>query len=239
LAVRDRNVAAVSPGHATAIIRRIVSRKTSRSAESSTESRSSADNFDTSSESTSEILARARGGDRSAARVLIARALPALRRWSHGRIPKYGRGPADTEDFVQDAVLRMLKRLKTFEHRTVGALQAYMRTAVVNSIRDVVRRVGRRGVPSELPEDLADTAHTPLEQAVLQQKLDRFVEALQQLRPADRQVIVWRIELGYSYDEIGHRLGKTTTAARAMVMRALGRLTKALGIEPEPSSRER
>jgi RNA polymerase sigma-70 factor (ECF subfamily) len=216
-----------------------VSRKTSRPSESKAASKPPADTVDASYDSTTQILARARTGDRSAGRALVARVLPALRRWSHGRIPKYGRGPADTEDFVQDAVLQTLKRLDSFEHRTVGALQAYLRASVVNRIRDVVRRVGRRGVPSEIPEDLADTAHTPLEQAIMREQLDRFVEALQQLRPADRQVIVWRIELGYSYDEIGQRLGKTTAAARVSVTRAMGRLAKALGIASETSSGER
>ena len=183
-------------------------------------------------ESTTHILARAQAGDRSAAQALIERAIPALRRWSHGRIPTFGRGPADTEDFVQDAVLQALKRIKTFEHRTVAALQAYLRATVVNLIRDVVRRIGRRGVPSELPEDLPDSAHTPLELAIMNEQLDRFVEALRHLRPADRQFIVWRIELGYSFDDIAERLGKSTPATRIAVSRALERLAKELRIEP-------
>jgi RNA polymerase sigma factor (sigma-70 family) len=182
-------------------------------------------------DSTTEILGRAQAGDRAAGQALIERALPALRRWSHGRIPKYGRGPADTDDIVQDAVLQALKRIETFEHRTVGALQAYLRTTVVNRIRDVVRRVRRRGVPSELPDALPDAAHTPLEEAIMSEQLDRFVEALQHLRPVDRQVIVWRIELGYSFEEIAQRLGKSTAATRVVVSRAMARLAKELRIE--------
>ena len=36
----------------------------------------------------------------------------------------------------------------------------------------------------------------------MREQLDRFLEALRTLRPADRQVIVWRIELGYTAEEI-------------------------------------
>jgi len=182
-------------------------------------------------ESTIHVLERARAGDRSAAQTLIVRALPALRRWTHGRMPIEGRGPADTEDVVQDAVLHTLKRLGTFEHRTVGAVQAYLRAAVINRIRDVARRVRRRGVPTDTVELLPDDAPSPLEQAIMRQRTALFIEALQQLRPTDRQAIVWRIELGYSHEEIARRLGKSNAgAARMTVNRALRRLGNAMGV---------
>ena len=62
------------------------------------------------------------------------------------------------------------------------------------------------------------------------EQLDRFLEALQRLRPADRQVIVWRVELGYSVDEIAARLGKSTAAAGMSVTRAMARLAKELDL---------
>jgi RNA polymerase sigma-70 factor (ECF subfamily) len=184
-------------------------------------------------DSTFQILVRARTGDRSAARRLIERALPSLRRWTHGRIPPYGRGGEDTDDIVQDAVLQMLRRIETFEHRTVGAVQAYLRETVINRIRDIVRRVKRRGAPLEPPEDLVGDAPSPLELAIMGERFERFVEALQRLRPRDRQAIVWRVELGYSYEEIGRRLGKSNAAAARMtVSRALARLADEMKIKP-------
>ena len=44
---------------------------------------------------------------------------------------------------------------------------------------------------------------------------------LRKLRPADRQVIVWRIELGYTADEIATKLGKSKAAAGMTVTRAM------------------
>ncbi len=183
---------------------------------------------DHSCDSTLDVLERARRGDRSAAQVLIARAVPPLRRWSRGRVPHYARGTADTEDVVQDAVLGTFKRIERFEHRTVGALQAYLREAVMNRIRDLIRSSRRRGTTVELKDDLPLQDLSPLEVAIRAEKSERFLKALQALSPADRQVIVWRIELGYTVSEISERLGKSKAAAGMTVSRALQRLSKVL-----------
>jgi RNA polymerase sigma-70 factor, ECF subfamily len=181
-------------------------------------------NYDPSWDSTIHVLEKAKGGDRSAVRILIERARPPLRRWTHGRLPDYARDSANTEDIVQDAVLRTLKHLETFEHRTVDALQKYLRTAVVNGIRDAVRRVRRRGVAAELSENLHDAGPSPEVQAILSQRSEKFIEALGRLRPVDRQLLVWRIELGYSNEEIAQRSGKTVDAVGMAVNRAVKRL---------------
>jgi len=175
-----------------------------------------------------DVLERARRGDRSAAHLLIERAQPAVRRWARGRLPTYARNEANTEDVVQDAVLAMLKNLARFRHRTVGGLQAYLRTSVLSRIRDLIRRTQRRGIHEELSETLADGRRSPLEAAIMRENLDRFLDALQRLTVKDRQVIVWRVELGYSVEEIATRLGKSVPAAGMTVTRAMTRLAKEL-----------
>lgn len=190
-----------------------------------------ADAVDDASSSTVYILERARLGDRSAIHVLIERAAPAVRRWARGRVPHYVRREANTEDVMQDVVFRMLKNIKRLPQLTVGGLQAYLRQSVVNRIRDLIRGSVRHGVPVELPEDLHDDTPSPLEAAIRGERLDRFLAALQRLRPADRQIIVWRIELGYTVAEIAPRLGKTNAAAGMAVSRAIARLAKALEVD--------
>jgi RNA polymerase sigma-70 factor, ECF subfamily len=183
---------------------------------------------DEAGDSTMWLLERAQGGDHSAARILLERALPGVRRWSHGRLPRYSRGAADTEDVVQDAVVGVLKRLKRFNHRTVGALQAYLRKSVVNRIRDLIRRSNTH--PNEPLDDLPVPADEPsaLEGAILREQIDLFYAGLRQLRPADRQIVIWKIELGYSVDDIARRLGKSKPAAAMAISRALARLKKAM-----------
>ena len=187
------------------------------------------------SESTLDVLERAQKGDVRAAGVLIERALPSVRRWAHGRLPRYARSQGDTEDVVQDAFLGTLRRLKKFEHRTVGGLQAYLRQAVINRVRDLIRGSLRRGGDVPLDADARDWTPSPLEAAIMREQLERFLDALRTLRPADRQVIVWRLELGYTAEEIAAKLGKSKAAAGMTITRAMTRLASAMKLESPPA----
>src|SRR5690349_14530494 len=95
-------------------------------------------------ESTLTLLTRARSGDAHALDDLFGRYLPPLRRWAHGRLPRWAREMTDTQDLVQDALLQTFKKIGGFDCRGEGALQAYLRQAVMNRIRDELRRVARR-----------------------------------------------------------------------------------------------
>jgi RNA polymerase sigma factor (sigma-70 family) len=176
-------------------------------------------------EATVDLLARAKRGDRTALDLLLERCIPALRRWAHARLPQSARGMVDTADMVQDTVVAALRRLDVFEARHEGALQAYLRTAVMNRIRDVIRQRDRRPLQGELPEDLLDDATSPLEQLIGAQNVSFYEAALGRLRSSDREAIVGRIEMQYSYEELATVLNKpTANAARVAVARALKRL---------------
>jgi len=176
-------------------------------------------------ETTISLLARAKDGDSSALDQLVERSLPPLRRWARGRLPQYARGLGDTQDLVQDAVLRTLPRLSSFEARHPGALQAFLRQAVANRIIDEIRKVNRRPSIGELPDTQPDTGPSPLEQAIGREGFERYEAALQQLKPADREAIIARIELQQSYEEVAIALGKPSAdSARMAVTRAIARL---------------
>ena len=116
-----------------------------------------------------------------------------------------------------------------FEPRHVGALQAYLRQAVVNRLRDELRRKGRRPDETDLDEMTLTAAGTPLEAAIGREAVERYERALQQLKPEEREVIVARIEMDYTYEELTQVLGKPTAdAARQAARRALVRLAEAM-----------
>jgi RNA polymerase sigma-70 factor (ECF subfamily) len=186
-----------------------------------------------SSESTLHVLERAQGGDQAAARDLMERAWPSVRRWARGRLPPYAREGADTEDVVQDAFLRTLKQLERFRHHTVGALHEYLRRAVMNRIRDVIRGSRRRAIEFDSEAEPPDWRPSPLERAILRERVERFLDALSKLRPIDRQVVVWRLELGYTPAEIAARLGKSEAATAMTISRAMSRLAKELEMRQE------
>jgi RNA polymerase sigma factor (sigma-70 family) len=176
-------------------------------------------------EVTVDLLARAKGGEREALEALMMRCLPPLRRWAHGRLPHFARGALDTCDVVQDAVGRALGKLDGFEARHQGALQAYLRQAVMNRIRDVIRYRRRRPDHVEPPEELLADETSALDRLIGAEQLAHYDEALLRLRPIDREAIVGRLELQYSYAELAVLLGKPSPdAARVAVTRALARL---------------
>lgn len=180
---------------------------------------------------TVELIVRARTGDRDAANALLERCLPPLKRWAHGRLPIAARGSLDTDDIVQNVAMHMLGRLDTFEPRHVGSMQAYLRQAVINRIRDEVRRIGRHPPPIELPEDAPSDRASPLESAIEAETYDRYQAALTHLRPRDRELIVARIEMQWSFAEIAHRFDfPSIDAVRMAVSRALRHLARHLAI---------
>jgi len=178
-------------------------------------------------ETSLELLARARTGDRDSLDRLCARYLPRLTRWARGRLPAWARGPLATDDLVQESLLRTLAHVGDFEPRHEGALQAYMRQALLNRIRDELRRAGRRPAAAELPSQHPDDAPSPLEQTIGSEALERYEAALARLKEEDRAAIVAKLELGGSYQELAESLGKPSAdAARMAVSRALVRLAQ-------------
>lgn len=178
---------------------------------------------------TLELLEQFRRGDARARDLLVERSLPSLRKWARGRLPQWARSLADTQDLVQDAVMRALPKLESFEARHPGALQSYLREAVQNRIYDEVRKVSNRPGVDELPDEMPDLAPSPLEQAIGKQGFERYENALKTLKPTDRDAIVARIELQQSYEEVAIALGKpNANAARMAVTRALARLIEAM-----------
>jgi len=176
-------------------------------------------------ESSLSLIERARAGDQSALNALMARHLPRLRRWASGRLPRWARDVADTQDLVQETLLQTFKRIDRFESRGEGALQAYLRQGVLNRIRDEYRKAGRRPPRAELDSQKPDSGASPLEEAVGREAVERYEKALQRLRAEDREAIIARIEMGFTHEELARLLGKpSANAARMALERALVRL---------------
>jgi RNA polymerase sigma-70 factor, ECF subfamily len=184
-------------------------------------------------ESTLSLLTRARNGDNQALEDLLARYVPVLSRWAAGRLPIPARDLFDTSDLVQETLIGTFKRLEGFEHRGEGALYAYLRQAVLNRIRDELRKAQRRPERVELDEGQPDQGVSPLEAAIGREGVERYEAALQRLSEDERDLIVTRLELGLTYGEMAAVLGKSSPdAARMAVGRALVRLAEELGGPP-------
>ena len=182
-------------------------------------------------ESTEALLGRVADGDAEALDRLYGRYLTPLQAWARGRLPRWARDLLETDDLVQETLLRTLRSVDHFDPEHSGAFQAYLRHGVLNRIRDEMRRVGRRPHREGWAEDRigepADHAPTPVEEAIGRETMQRYEGALLRLSPADREAVIARIELGFSYAEVAEAVGKASPdAARMAVKRALVRLAE-------------
>ena len=175
----------------------------------------------------SDLLRRARRGDRSAIEALFERLAPWLRRRAHGRLPAWARDIIDTGDLVQDALLNTFRRIAGFESRSSVAFRAYLLRAVDRRVQDEMRRVGRRGIRSDLEEEgLLQTGDpSPLDRLIDDEAWGRYLQALARLDPRKRRLIVGRAELGYSFQQLALIDQRASPgAARIALRRALMRL---------------
>ncbi len=180
-------------------------------------------------ESTLALVTRAREGDRSALEIIAARYQQALARFAHGRLPRAARRLVDTDDIVQVAVVRTLDRLDAFDPAFGGSLLAYLRRAVLNQVRDEIRRAKRRLDPEWLSPDLPARERDPLEEAISREALERYDAALADLPTDQQEAFMMRIEMNCGYAEIAEALGRPSAeAARMLVRRAIRAMAHAL-----------
>ena len=172
-----------------------------------------------------ELVRRARDGDRRALDSLFERYLPLLRRWAAGRLPRWARGLVDSDDMIQDTLMKTFRNVESFNPRHDGALAAYLRQALDNRIRDELRNASRRPPIGEIREDRAYGGASPLEAAIGSEAMEKYEAALGRLSREDRELVLARVELGLSYADLARAMNKPSAdAARMAVSRALARL---------------
>ena len=179
-------------------------------------------------ESTYELVERAKTGDRDALDRLFARFLPSLRRWASGRLPRWTRDLMDTDDLVQETVMRARqpdRRIRVAARRRAagvsapGDRQPHSRRGPSHEALAAPRRTSTTTPPT--------ATASPLEAAIGVEAVERYEAALARLRPEEREAIVARIEMDGTYQDVARALGKPSAdAARMAVSRALLRLAE-------------
>ena len=194
------------------------------------EGRSTAERLDP--ESSFSLVLRARKGDEDAFNDLFERYSKRLRIWAHGRLPIWARGPADTQDVVQDTLLQVVRKLDAFEPRHEGAFLGYVRQTLRNNITDRIRQAQRRGPSEPLASSKSSEDPSPYDIAEASELMDRYESALARLKPDQREGIIARIELRLSWPEVAAALNKPSIpAAQMAVRRSLVRLAQEMSHE--------
>lgn len=180
-------------------------------------------------ESSVALLKRAQAGDPSALDALLSRYRPRLRRWAHRRLPRWARDLAETDDLVQDTLVKAIRNLTGFVGNSEDGFQNYLRLAIGNAIRDEVRKATRRPRLTELDPSEPSEEPSPLERLIGRRRLARYEEALERLSPEDREAVVARLEFGFTHSELAAALGKRTPdAARKACQKAIAQLLQVM-----------
>jgi len=178
------------------------------------------------------LFIRAKEGRESAMETLFTRLLPDLTHWARGKLPRWARARLDTDDLVQEAFGAVFRRRDRIEPRRKQAIRAYLKRSIINRIRDEMRRAGKVEVPANSADNTISPETSPLDKAITSQNTARYLAALGRLPDLDRELIVGRIELDYSYEQLALATSKPSPdAARMALRRALVRLATEMGVD--------
>lgn len=178
-------------------------------------------------ETTADLLDQARAGDIGAQQRLFDRYLRILTRWARGRLPDTARDLSETDDLVQTTLLRAFRRVSSFRPQREGAFLAYLRTILLNAVREEIRRSARHPAGEPIEDDA--TGSSVVSRAAGPEAIVAYERSLEALTEAQREAVILRLEFGYSYQEIADAIqSPSPDAARMFVRRALRDLAKRL-----------
>ncbi len=186
---------------------------------------------------TFDLLSRWRAGDREALGVLLSRDLEWIRGFVHRRL---GNAPArkfgDTDDFVQEAAMRVLREGPRFVLADRGQFRVLLATIVLNVIRGqhralhALKRTARRELPigtdSVLMLDPPHRAQQPPDERAAQAEQEEWLRLGFLLLDADDQQLIDLHWQGKTDAEIGEVVGAVANTARMRRQRAMGRLAE-------------
>jgi RNA polymerase sigma-70 factor, ECF subfamily len=197
-----------------------------------------------------DLIDRARAGDRGALGTLLDRYRDLLRRLaSRDMDPALGRR-LDASDLVQQTFLEAAESFERFRGAGEAELTAWLRRILeynlAGAARDHLfrqkRAAGREASLDESRADgvpwrdrLASQQTSPSLRAVRLEQATRFVEALGQLPPDQREAVRLRHVEGLPIDEIAARLGRSPEAAAGLLKRGLHALRARLREPEEPT----
>lgn len=180
-----------------------------------------------------DLVARIQEGDDTAWEELYRRYHDQLLLVVRTRLGSKLRARLTSEDIFQSVVADAVKALRRFEYRGPGSLERFLRTMVLNKIRDRADTFGAQKRSGEVPAGDAFLERVPAPdsgagyfEAETYERLERELERL----PEDmREVLVLRRIEGLSSQEAARRLGKSDAAVRKAYSRALARLATRMG----------
>lgn len=147
----------------------------------------------------------------------------------------------DAEDLLQEVFVRLARTIERYNHD--GRFEAWLFCIAANLARDWLRRARKRreagetvslgGESTQRDEPILAENLDPSQALVLAEDVDRMQRALNQLSPAEREVIVLRHFSEMSFQEIADVMETPLGTALARAHRGLQRMRQLMGNDDE------
>jgi RNA polymerase sigma-70 factor, ECF subfamily len=193
------------------------------------------------SSETRNLLDQIQAGDRRAFERLFGRHRPELRQFIALRLDPRVRARLDPSDVVQETQMEAFRRLPDYLQRQPMPFRVWLRKTAYERLVMTRRQhvqAGKRTMEREVPlperssqllaRRLLRGGSTPSQQLQRRELVHRVRQALAQLAPADREILLMRNFEELSYQEVGFILDIEPATARQRHGRALLRLHKLL-----------
>ena len=184
------------------------------------------------------VVTLASRGDVLAIDSLLVRHLPALRAYVRLQAGEAIRMKESISDLAQSVCREVLEDLDRFDYRGEAAFKHWLFTKAMHKIRDRVKfyNAAKRKVGREIDRAGADDQDvsyadqyadlvTPSRIVGGREALAQVEKLCDELPEDHREVIVLSRIVGLSHAEIGERMGRSESAARQLLHRALVRLS--------------
>lgn len=179
-------------------------------------------------EQSRSLVEQAKAGDREAFGRLVEDAEERLRAALHASLSRDIEHIIDVEEVLQEAVVRGLRSIRSFEWQGEDSFSAWLRGIARNIVLDAIRRkrphYGLTTVESAAPSD-----GSPSKALRRDERFERLKRTLQGLRPDHREVLLLSRIDGLSVRDIAARMERSTDAVKQLLSRALKALRASFG----------
>jgi RNA polymerase sigma-70 factor (ECF subfamily) len=172
-----------------------------------------------------QLVERAVRGDPDATEELLAVIRPGVVRYCRAHLGRVGGRYTTADDVSQEVCIGVLRALPRFrdEGRPFGAfVYAIAAHKVADAQRAAVHHAGV--TPTDTLLDRADGTPGPEQQALTADLGRRLAQLLRNLSDVHREIVVLRVAVGLSAEEVGGALGMSAGAVRVAQSRALAHL---------------
>jgi RNA polymerase sigma-70 factor (ECF subfamily) len=173
-----------------------------------------------------DLVRKATRRDADAMAALLTELRPGLVRYCRARLGRIGGAYTTADDVAQEVCLALFRALPTY--RDVGKpFTAFAYGIAAHKVADAQRAAIRNAVAAPVAEigDGPDTTEPGPEQSAERTDLARRLSGLlDRLSETHREIVLLRVAVGLSADEVGEVVGMTAAAVRVAQSRALARL---------------